>query len=182
MPPRSKIKQLPKAVLAWLEKTLEEGNFSGYEQLAAELKARGYDISKSAIHRYGHGVIEARIAAVRASTDAARMIADAAPDDSDQRSAAVVSMVQSELFAILLTLQEAEGAKPEDRLKLMSRAASSIAELSRASVNLKKFQSDVQAKIAAKMNAMEGEAKSGKGRFDLETLRRVREELYGIVG
>lgn len=181
MPPRSKIKALPKAVKDWLDKALIEENFGGYEQLAAELKARGYDVSKSAIHRHGQE-LERRLQAVRASTEAARMIAEAAPDDADLRSAAVVSMVQTDLFNILLTLQEAGEAKPEDRLKLMSRAASAIAELSRASVNLKKFQADVQAKIAAKMDSLEGEAKSGKGLFDLETLRRVREELYGITG
>lgn len=53
MPKRSKVAALPKAVKEWLDAALVEGNFSGYEQLEAELKARGHDIGKSSLHRYG---------------------------------------------------------------------------------------------------------------------------------
>lgn len=177
---RSKIMALPAEVRRWLDASLVEGNFNGYELLELALKERGYTIGKSAIHRYGQNM-ERRLAAVRASTEAARQIAEAAPDDADQRSAAVISLVQTDIFNVLLLLQEAEGADPEDRLKLMSRAAKSIAELSRASVNQKIWQAKVQDKINARMAALEGEATPGKAGFDLETLRRVREELYGII-
>lgn len=177
---RSKIGDLPAEVRRWLNATLVEGNFAGYELLEGALKERGFQISKSAIHRYGQNM-ERRLAAVRASTEAARQIAEAAPDDADQRSAAVISLVQTDIFNMLLLLQEAEGADPENRLKLMSRAAKSIAEISRASINVKKWQAEMQRKIDAKMAGLEGQAQSGKAGFDLETLRRVREELYGIV-
>jgi hypothetical protein len=52
------------------------------------------------------------------------MIADAAPDDSDMRSAAVLSLVQTELFNALVALQEAdnEDADPADRIMLMAKA------------------------------------------------------------
>lgn len=180
MAKRSKIVGLPEEVRRWLDAALVEGNFSGYELLESELKGRGYDIGKSAIHRYGQNM-ERRLAAVRASTEAARQIAEAAPDDADQRSAAIISLVQTDIFNVLLLMQEAEGAAPEERLKIMGRAAKSIAELSRASVNQKKWQSEIRDKISVKMAALEGEAKTGKTGFDLETLRRVRAELYGIV-
>lgn len=51
-------------------------------------------------------------------------------------------------------------------------------------MTLKKFQREVREKIAAKMDALEAEAgrAQGKAGFDLETLRRVREEIYGLVG
>ena len=43
MPARSKVAALPPEVKAWLDGALAENNFSDYELLADELKARGYD-------------------------------------------------------------------------------------------------------------------------------------------
>ena len=56
MAKRSTVKTLPKAVKEWLDAALIEQDFSGYQTLEAELKARGYDISKSAVHRYGQAL------------------------------------------------------------------------------------------------------------------------------
>ena len=47
MPPRNKVDALPKAVKEWLDATLLEGNFSGYELLSAELAKRGCAVSKT---------------------------------------------------------------------------------------------------------------------------------------
>lgn len=183
MAKRSKIEGLPLEVKRWLERCLTESGFSGYEALEAMLGERGYQISKSAIHRYGQK-IERRFAAIKASTEAARMLTEGAADDQDSRSEAVIALVQTEIFESLINLQEAsaDDLPSADRIKLLSAAAANIAALSRASVNLKRFQSEVRAKINAKLAAMEQAAGSGdKVGFDLETLRRVREEIYGIV-
>ncbi len=80
--------------------------FCGYEEIANILQERGYNVSKSSVHRYGQKLN--KLAAVQASTQAAMMIADAAPDDSDMRSSAVLSLVQTELFNALIALQESE--------------------------------------------------------------------------
>ena len=50
------VDQLPKEVRAWLDHSLVEGNFTGYELLEGELKSRGYSIGKSSIHRYGQKI------------------------------------------------------------------------------------------------------------------------------
>lgn len=180
MPRRSKISTLPAEVRAWLDRALAEGNFSGYEQLEQLLTDKGYTIGKSSIHRYGQQ-LEQRLLAVKTSTEAARAIADAAPDEADLRSAAVMSLVQTDIFNVMVALQEAGTADPEARLGLMGKAARSIAELSRASVNQKKWETATREKIAAKMAALESEAAAGRGNLDAETLRRVREEIYGIA-
>lgn len=171
MPPRSKIKQLPAAVKDWLDRSLIEGNFSGYELLEAELKARGFDIGKSAIHRYGQE-FEDKLAAIRIATEQARAITDAIPDDAGAMNDALIRLVQQKAFDTLVKMEE--GASIKD-VGLM------VARLSNASVKQKQWQAEARGKITAKMDELEGEAKTGKGKFDLETLRRVREELYGIV-
>lgn len=182
MPRREAVSTLPKEVRAWLDRSLMAGNFSGYELLEAELKGRGYQISKSAIHRYGQK-FERRLAAIKASTEAARMLTEGAADDQDARSEAVIALVQTELFEVILNLQEAadEEIDAADRVKLLSGAAKNIAALSRASVNLKQYQAQVREKDAAKLAQLEGEAKAGKRHLDLDTIKQIREELYGIV-
>lgn len=145
---RSSIDELPEDVRRWLERALADSNFSGYQQLEALLRDKGFAISKSAIHRYGQK-IERRFAAIKASTEAARMLTEGAADDQDSRSEAIIALVQTELFESILNLQEAgaEDVSPEDRIGILSSAAKNIATLARASVNQKKFRLEEQARI-----------------------------------
>lgn len=180
---RGKVDALPEEVRRWLERALTDSGFSGYEQLEAMLAERGFAISKSAIHRYGQK-IERRFAAIKASTEAARLLTEGAADDQDARSEAVIALVQTEMFESIINLQEAseDDIDPVERMSLLSKVAKNIASLTTASVRLKKFQAEVREKVTLKLNALEAEAKGGKGRvFDAETLRIVREEIYGIV-
>lgn len=181
MPRRASIEGLPEDVRRWLERVLTEQNFSGYQALEGMLKEKGFAISKSAIHRYGKK-IERRFAAIKASTEAARMLTEGAADDQDARSEAVIALVQTELFESIINLQEAseEELSAEDRLGLLSAAAKNIATLTRASVNQKKWKLDVRGKLETKMAELEQRSGGQKGHLDPETLRIVREEIYGI--
>lgn len=143
MPQRSAVEQLPDEVRGQLDRRLSEAGFSGYDQLAEWLTEQGYQISRSAVHRYGQR-LERRMETIRASTEAARQIANIAPDDEDERSAAVISMVQSELFEAMLALEEAQDADAGERVALLSKAGRAIAEVSRASVNQKKYAAEVR--------------------------------------
>lgn len=146
---RSSIDGLPDEVRRWLERALAESGFSGYQELEALLRDKGYVISKSAIHRFGQK-IERRFAAIKASTEAARMLTEGAADDQDARSEAVIALVQTELFESIMNLQEATGedVDPASRIDLLSSAAKNIATLARASVNQKRFRLEEQARIA----------------------------------
>jgi hypothetical protein len=124
---------------------------TGYQALEELLRDKGYSISKSAIHRYGQK-IERRFAAIRASTEAAKLLTQGASDDTDTRSEALLALVQTQLFESIVDLQEAgdEGVSNEDRISLLSKVAKNIATLSRASVNQKKFRLEEQARIEQK--------------------------------
>lgn len=179
MPRRSKVHALPTDVKAWLDQALAEGNFSGYEALEAELARLGYTIGKSSLHRYGQK-LESRLAAVKASTEAARAIAAAAPDDADLRSAAVMSLVQTDTFNVLVALQEAETAEPAERLKLLARAAEAIATLSRASVNQKRHQAKVQA-AALRDAADKAVAVATQAGLSDESAELIRRKILGVA-
>lgn len=184
MPARGKIEGLPVDVRRWLERALTESGFSGYEALEAMLVERGYAISKSAIHRYGQK-IERRYAAIKASTEAARILTEGASDDQDARSEAVIALVQTEMFESIINLQEAddEDISPEDRLTLLSKAAKNIATLARASVNQKKFRLEVQEETRKQLlleQSKKLDALQKKGGVTAETQAAIREAL-GIV-
>ncbi|WP_119689336.1 DUF3486 family protein [Acinetobacter nosocomialis] len=164
----------------WLDKRFMDQGFCGYEEIANILQERGYNVSKSSVHRYGQK-LEHKLAAVQASTQAAMMIADAAPDDSDMRSSAVLSLVQTELFNALIALQESENpdADPADRIMLMAKAGKGIAEISKASVNQKKWESEVKERVQAAAKAVDKIAK--KGGLSAETAAEIRKQILGIV-
>jgi hypothetical protein len=154
MAARNSVSMLPAEVRAWLDQSLVDGNFSGYQALEELLRDKGYSISKSAIHRYGQK-IERRFAAIRASTEAAKLLTQGASDDTDTRSEALLALVQTELFESIVNLQEAgdEDVSNEDRIAILSKVAKNIATLSRASVNQKKFRLEEQARIEQKARA-----------------------------
>lgn len=171
---RSAILTLPAEVKAWLDGALVEGNFSGYEALAEELKTRGCEISKSAVHRYGQA-FEDRLKALRMVTEQARAVVEHSPDDEDAVNQALVRLTQEKVFSVLMDMEV-----DVDKIDL-SKLTRSIADLSRASITVKRYATEMRAKIAAKLADMETQAQAGKGRLDPETLRRVREEIYGLV-
>lgn len=177
---RNSVEQLPKPVRDWLDKSLVAGNFSGYQALEDALRERGCTVSKSAIHRYGQK-IERRFAAIKASTEAARMLTEGAADDQDARSEAVIALVQTELFESIVNLQEAsdEDIDPTERIALLSSAAKNIATLSRASVNLKKFQNEVRSKVEAAAAAVDKVVKTS-GLSD-EAANAIRRQILGIA-
>ena len=180
MPRRASIEGLPEEVRRWLERVLTDQNFSGYQALEDTLREKGYVISKSAIHRYGQK-IERRFAAIKASTEAARMLTEGAADDQDARSEAVIALVQTELFESIINLQEAgeKDVSAENRLGLLSAAAKNIATLTRASVNQKKFRQDVQAR--AKAAAEQVEKIAQKGGLSPASIEALRREILGIA-
>lgn len=180
MPRRSKIDNAPVEIRHWLERALTEGNFSGYNELETMLAERGYAISKSAIHRYGQK-IERRFAAIKASTEAARILTEGAADDQDARSEAVIALVQTEMFESIISLQEAgdDDISPEDRLSLLSKAAKNIATLARASVNQKKFRLEVQEKTRAAADAVANLAKNGG--LSASSVAEIRQKILGIA-
>lgn len=51
-----RVAKLPPSVQREVADRLKSGGFGGYEELEADLRRRGYRISKSALHRYGQSL------------------------------------------------------------------------------------------------------------------------------
>lgn len=180
MAPRSKVEMLPPEVRTWLEHALVESSFTEYEQLEALLSERGFSIGKSSINRYGQK-LQARLAAIKASTEAARLISDHAGDQKDARSEAIIALVQTELFDTIINLQEAVNEEDQaERVGLLSAAAKNIATMTRASIALKKHQAEVRAQVLAEAAANVETAARAQG-MDEDQVRFWREKVLGIA-
>lgn len=180
MPSRSAISKLPADVRNWLERALTEGNFSGYADLEDLMREKGFSISKSAIHRHGQK-IERRMAAIKASTEAAKLIVEAAGDDQDARSESIIALVQTEMFDSIIAIQEADDDElsAADKLGMMSKAAKNIATLTRASIVQKQFKTTVQARAAEVADKVA--RLTSKGGLSAEAEAEIRRSILGIA-
>ncbi len=169
---RSKVEQLPKAVKEWLDKALVEGNFSGYKALAEHLKAQGFEVSKSAIHRHGERM-ERSLKAIKLTTEQAKAIVDASPDDEDALNQALVRLTQEKLFQVLLDID----IDPE-KINI-SGLTKSIAELSRASISMKDFAAKVKSR--AKEAASEVVSIVKKAGLTDEAAKEISRKILGIA-
>lgn len=176
MPARSKVDSLPRDGKTLVEEMLVKNNFGGYEALEAALRAHGYSISKSSLQRYGQK-FEQRLGALKRSTEMAQAVVKATGDESGARNDANIQLLQELFFAIT--------SDPDRKLtiKELTELSHAMASVTRASVQQKTWAARVRKEDAAKLAKLEAEArsKSGKkGGLDAETLRRVREEIYGF--
>lgn len=169
MPPRSKVSGLPAEVKDWLDQSLVENNFSGYESLSAELAARGYSIGKSALHSYGQN-FEERLSALKVASEQARAVVAAAPDEEGAVNEALMRLVQEHLFKLLMS----NGNQID-----LPKVAKAVAELGRASVVQKKWQAEVRSKAEAAASQVEKIAK--KGGLDAATVAEIRREILGVA-
>lgn len=155
---KSTLDRLPDVIKAYIQCKLAE-NKATLDELIADLQrqfpeeaAAGELPSRSAVGRYGQK-LERRLAAIRASTEAAKIIRDQAGDKEDARSEALTAMIQSELFESIMNLQEVseEEMPPAQRVGLLAEAAKNIATLTRSSVTLKKYQVETEARARAQL-------------------------------
>lgn len=178
---RSKIDQQPDEVRAKIDRLLIKAGFAGYDWLTQRIRDElGADVGgSSGLQRYG-SKLQRRLGAIKASTEAARMIAEAAPDEADDRSNAIISMVQTEIFDALLAMQEAEEeTNPAKKVEVLGKAAKNIATLTRASVTRNKWAAEVRQKLDDATAAIKQIASNAC--ISEETMAAIDARLQGIV-
>ncbi len=172
MPARSKIFTLPEEVKAELDKRLVAGGFSDYGTLAAWLQEKGFEISRSAVHRYGQE-FEAKLAAIKIATEQARAITEAVGDDQGMMGDALTRMAQEKAFQVLMKM-EAENIAGDVYLPHLGRM---VAELNKSSIAQKKWMAEIREKTKKAIENIEQKAK----KLTPEDLKVIREEIYGIA-
>ena len=169
-PRRASVELLPDDVKAWIDKALVGSGFSGYEALAAALEEKGFAISKSALHRYG-SKFEESLASIKIATEQAKAIIEACPDDAGAMNEALMRMTQEQTLRILTELQN-------DTPNLV-KIGHMVADMTRASVNQKKWAEQVRART--QIAAAEVTQKARKGGLSEEAIKQIEEEILGIA-
>lgn len=173
---RSKVTGLPEHVREALDQRLLKGGFAGYVQLQDWLRAQGFDIGKSSLHRYGSR-LEEKMAKLKASAERARALVEASPDNADHMAQATMRLLQEKLYTVLETMDDID---PEsvDLVKL-SRA---MAPLVRASIAAKKHGEEVRERMAAaEKKVAEAVAGGQLGSITPQALEQIRAIYTGAV-
>lgn len=171
MPAPSKVSLLPEGTRDALNSRLIQGGFAGYEQLAEWLADEGFEISKSALHRYGQA-FEERVDALKRATEQAKAIVNESPDDEGAMAEALTRLVSEKLFSVLLEM-EIDPSKVN-----INSLGRTVAELTRASVAHKKYVAEVREKARAVAERVEKSMRAG-GMSD-QAAADIRREILGI--
>ncbi len=184
MPPVPKIAQLPEEIRRWLHETLIDRAFGDIvavtDELQEMLRQAGIAmyIGKSAVGAESLKLKRAQ-ESIRATTEAARLIADTSRDDGDMRSEAAMAIVQSEVFELLLQVRESESIEdPVERLGVMSESALALSRLSRARVNQSQWRLKVEAAVKEAADAVTKIARTGG--LQQSQVDEIRAQILGI--
>ena len=167
MPTLSKIKTLPEEVRKGLEQQLIENHFSNYDDLAEWLQNQGFEISRASVGRFGKD-FKKHCEDLKRSTDMAVILSQQLGDDENALGDAAIRTMQSELYQ---AMQEYDWG----RINLMSpnELSLSVARLSRAGVNQKKWMAEVKEKMDAAKKLLKGVM--NEGGVSAEALARIEE-------
>jgi hypothetical protein len=150
MPPRSSIFQLAEEDRAELDKRLIESGFGDYTELADWLKSKGYQVSKSAVHRYGKDLqedFERTMADVQKTQRMAQAFSEANPDQRGAMVGATARIAADTLLRITMALRQGE-EDPAQLARLMPGIAKSLGELGRLTISQEKWAQDLKDQAA----------------------------------
>ena len=164
---------LPEEIKAELDRRLISGGFANYTALAEWLREQGVEISRTAVHNYGQA-FEEKCEAIKIATEQAKAIVGVVGDDEGNMNEALIRLIQQLSFDILVKSQDGDLGDILPKMGVM------VAKLSKASVDQKKWQRDMKEKAVQAVKNIETKA-SGKKSLDAETMKIIKEEIYGIV-
>ena len=136
--------------------------------------------SRSALGRYGKKLTE-RLAAVKASTEAARLISEEYGDQGDTHSAGILDLIKSEVFESLMAVQDATDpdVSAAERIILLTTAGKNFAALVNSNVRLNKHSDAIAAEAKKELIDAQKQKFSelGKTGVSEETRDAIRQVL-----
>ncbi|PCJ88593.1 MAG: terminase [Thiotrichaceae bacterium] len=175
MPRRSSILKLPEALRRELNSKLVSQGFANYDGLEAWLtdKLQALDleikVSRSAIHRHGQE-FEEKLEKLRVATEQAKAISDGSEDDAGAMSEALLRMVQTKTFDVLMDMEDGD--------KNIHKIGLTVARLARASVNQKKWAAEVHDNLKEVADKVDSLGK--KGGLTKDVANQIRAQILGV--
>lgn len=172
---RSSIKALPKSTLDKLHRWIEEGHT--LDDLVAALEEMGYEISRSAMHRYRQDV-EATFKHLQESREITEILARDLGEDmtSSKQGQLLVEMLRTLVFKSLRSEAEGDGDFEARDAMFFAKAIKEAAQAMRLD---QEYASKVRAQIAADAAKAAREVVSEKGLSD-EVATSIENKILGI--
>jgi Protein of unknown function (DUF3486) len=142
LPPKTwKIKRMPRDLKQQLDKFLSEGTMHTSLQLRKWLADNGFEISSRCIADYRHN-FERQLESIRLATEQARIVCEQSKGDDAQMQGALMRLVQTRLFEILVVAKEKETSGKKRTSPTV--AAVNVAALARCVSGLVKAETEHQ--------------------------------------
>lgn len=172
---RSRILKLPQDIQREIDRMLlgVGPERKTYDEVVAWVKDRGYETSTSAISRYYRYL--KTLENVKIASQQVKAILDETDKDSMLELEEGISRMASAI--VMEILQEAETSRKTD-IQYVTRIIGEFARLQMSSVAREKLKIEFRRKA---QKAVENIEKTAQKQLDPETLRKIREEIYGIV-
>jgi hypothetical protein len=163
---RSRIEtELPVELRQQLNRVLLEG--ATYDEAAAFLNDKGYDISRSSVGRYGKEFFEAYQKIVQFE-DQSRALTSATEKGMPMEEAVGKMLLQKVMAALV------DGSA--DVLEV-PRLISDVAKLQRSHVAMAQWKREIEKRADAAVENIKTKSKT----IDPDTLKIIKEEIYGLV-
>ena len=183
LPKPRKVDLLPENIKKELEQWLVDRGFGDYCELSDWLAGQGYEISKSALHRYGSEFKE-NLEKMNVVAHQTRAIIEAFPDEEDIAAQALSRLSQTQMFNILngmnINAVVEDLGDGEDAVNKYTKLVGAMTKLNQGSVNIKKYAGEVKAR--AKAAAEEIGDRLSKGGLSDTAVAEIRTKVLGIVG
>jgi Protein of unknown function (DUF3486) len=176
-----KIRRLPPDLKEELDKMLSAGRLHSCRQLAKWLGDNGYEISHAAIHKYGRK-FERKLQAVRMATEQARIVCEQFDGDDEQMRSALMRLVQTNLFEVLVAVKETEkGSAAEEGATIapvnLTALARSVSGLARAETEHRKWAERARAGVAEAGKKVEEAREKGLSKDAAEQIKSILMEI-----
>ncbi|MEO1208273.1 MAG: phage protein Gp27 family protein [Cyanobacteria bacterium J06638_20] len=170
--------QLPAEIQSQVDAIIREHKFQNFVEMTQAvnglLESAGVELrfSKSALHRVAQDLKEV-LEQIKYSHQAAQYLTEAFPDGDRVVSEASIRLIQDRLFRLSMDSE----LSPNDLTKI----ARAMADLVRADISNSKYREELKQKLEQKFVEMEKQTRGVERSLDANTLRRIREEVYGLV-
>jgi uncharacterized protein DUF3486 len=161
-----------------LDQKLRYHSFRSWRALAAWLAECGFTISHQALWKYGN-YFHRRLQALKIATAQAKVIVEETGCDSEDVEKALLQLVQTELFNVLVSVQEAKLKLEPSALYAIARATASLitARVSAARLN-EQIRKQVDKGVAEALTRVDSER--GRG-LSPEGAEQIRTALLEII-
>jgi hypothetical protein len=182
LPPKSwKVKRMPRDLKDQLDKFLSEGTMHTSLQLRKWLADNKFEISRRCIDDYRHK-FERQLDSVRLATEQARIVCDQFKDDDEQMQSALMRLVQTRLFEILVVAKEKETTQkkrtsPTVAAVNVAALARCVSGLVKAETEHRKLLDHTRAGVAAAEKKLEEATAKGLSKDAAQQIKAVLMEI-----